>query len=183
MALCFIFFLSFTFFFLFYPQSAVAAISLSSFNASNSPWHPNQNLTLLSRNSIFSAGFLPTSNSRNLYVFSVWNSKIPKDNVVWSANPGSPVSASASLSISSKGEIFLNNSSGKNLWPSGKVSTNATHLTLYDNGNLEFGDWESFKLPANTILPNQSLVGVNISSHNGKFKFINSSTLILVSPS
>ncbi|KAI4357477.1 hypothetical protein L6164_001425 [Bauhinia variegata] len=189
MALCF----SFIFFFLcnFSHSSIAQHLNFTSFNISNSPWKPTQNRILLSQNSKFSAGFLPGSNSRTQFKFSVWFTKAPSDAVVWSASSKAKPSAaivfdsSASLTINSTGQLLINDSSG-NQWTPGNSSTNSSSATLIlnDNGNLKFGTWESFRFPTNTFLPNQSIdTQIKIFSQNGKFKFENSSNLVLSSTS
>ncbi|KAJ7954390.1 Receptor-like kinase [Quillaja saponaria] len=194
MALFFLFnfFLTFFFFFLLsYPPPSLAQqqnpLNNSSFTISDSPWHPNQNRTLLSPNSIFAAGFLVLPNSPNLFTFSIWYHNLPgKPVVVWSANPISPVNSSASLAINSKGELLLlNDTSGRNLWPSqnASVNSNSSQLVLSNNGSLIFGNWKSFDFPTDTILTNQIFPDIDLNSKDGKFRFKNSSFLVLVSSS
>ncbi|KAI4313668.1 hypothetical protein L6164_026627 [Bauhinia variegata] len=188
----FSFFLFFTFFFLcnFSHLSIAQRLNFTSFNGSISPWSPTQNQTLLSPNSEFSAGFLSVPNSRNQFNFSVWFTKVPSNAVVWSAKSSVNSSdaivfdSSASLTINSRGQLLLNDSSGKILWTPENPSTNSSSATLFlDNrGNLKFGSWESFQFPTNTFLPNQS-IQETIFSLNGKFKFVNSLNLVLNSTS
>lgn len=52
------------------PPSSAQSQNFSSLNVSNSPWSPTQNRILLSPNSSFAAGFLPSTS--DLYTFSVW---------------------------------------------------------------------------------------------------------------
>ncbi|KAL3502094.1 hypothetical protein ACH5RR_036543 [Cinchona calisaya] len=156
---------------------------ISSFSISNSSWTPTKNQILLSPNSTFAAGFLPLPSLPNLYTFSVWYYGITKNHitVVWTANDNFPVNDSASLVIKPSGELTLSSSpSGRNLWPSGPVSkaTNTTKLILEENGNLVFGDWESFAYPTNTILPNQNITGTVLATKNGKFQFLNCKRLV-----
>ncbi|XP_054809102.1 G-type lectin S-receptor-like serine/threonine-protein kinase At1g34300 [Prosopis cineraria] len=154
-------------------------INFTSFNASNSPWFPNQNRILLSPNSNFSAGFFRISSDN--YTFSVWFTNIPRDPVVWSAKLGSPVTGSASLVINSKGELLLNNTPLVNA--SSTSNSTSPVLSLSDHGSLSFGDWNSFANPTNTILPNQSITGIVLRSENGLFSFVNSTNLTLHSSS
>ncbi|KAK6156775.1 LOW QUALITY PROTEIN: hypothetical protein DH2020_011023 [Rehmannia glutinosa] len=158
--------------------------NISSFSFSNSPWRPTQNQILLSPNSIFAAGFLPLPNSPSLYTFSVWYHNISSNDVVWSANHLSPVSAAASLLISSSGELRLVNSSsvnnGRNLWPSRPFgSVNGSGLSLFPTGNLVYGNFQSFSIPTDTILPNQEINETMLVSKSGKFMF-NSRQLVFV---
>ncbi|KAG8365738.1 hypothetical protein BUALT_Bualt17G0003100 [Buddleja alternifolia] len=155
---------------------------ISSFNFSNSPWRPTQNQILLSPNSTFAAGFLPLVDSPYLYTFSVWYYNVSSNAaVVWSANHRSPVSSAASLLISSSGELrlILNSSSSGgvvnatlNLWPSPASATlNGTGLRLLSTGNLVYGNFQSFHIPTDTILPGQHINGTILVSKNGKFMF------------
>ncbi|KAI7995387.1 G-type lectin S-receptor-like serine/threonine-protein kinase [Camellia lanceoleosa] len=155
---------------------------ISSFSFSNSPWRPNQNQILLSNNTFFAAGFLPLPTSPKLFIFSIWYHKISTINstVVWSANKGQPVNPSGALTITRSGELLLNDSSSsQNLWPTKPVGNpNSTQLTLQNNGSLVFGNWLSFSYPTNTILPEQNISGTNLTSNNGKFKFVDSTKLV-----
>lgn len=161
------------------PSSAQQQQNISSFSSSDSPWTPDQNQLLLSPNSVFAAGFRPVQpSSTTLYVFSIWYN-IPNRTVVWSANQNSPVSRSTPLVIASSGELHLNDSSGKNVWPSrASGNSNSTQLVLANDGNLVYGNWFSFSIPTNTILPNQTINGTQLISENGKFKFTNSKELV-----
>ncbi|KAK7274006.1 hypothetical protein RIF29_15075 [Crotalaria pallida] len=175
------FLFSFTLFLLFIiPQPSLSQQQLLSFNISHSPWLPSQNKTLISPNSNFTAGFIPIPTSPNLFTFSVWITKIPQTSnpIVWNASL-SPVNLSASLVITSQGQLLFNGSplSDQN------SSSNSTQLILSNIGNLTFGTWSSFQNPTNTILANQAITGVELYSLNAKFKFNNSQFLILNSSS
>ncbi|KAI3467863.1 hypothetical protein Pfo_024526 [Paulownia fortunei] len=168
------------FFFFFFTTSILNFTSsqqqtnISFFSFSNSPWRPAQNQILLSPSSTFAAGFLPLPNSPGLYSFSVWYHNISSKDVVWSANHLSPVSTAGSLLISSSGELQLVNSSGngRNLWPSRAVgSVNGSGLSLLPTGNLVYGNFQSFAIPTDTILPNQEINETMLVSKNGKFMF------------
>ncbi|KAL6186982.1 hypothetical protein ACLB2K_043098 [Fragaria x ananassa] len=164
------------------PPPSSAQQTLSSFSISNSPWTPRDNLTVLSPNSAFAAGFLPLPSSPNLFNFSIWFHNISAaSSVVWSTT--SPLAPSAALSITSTGLLLLSNasSSNQNLWPTPPSGeTNTTQLKLRNDGNLIYGGWESFNFPTDTALPNQTLTGNNFTlvSKNRKFRFINSTQLV-----
>lgn len=157
-------------------------LTLSSFNLSNSPWRPNQNQILLSPNSVFAAGFRPQPSSPQLYTFSVWYQNVSEKTIVWSANgKNSLVNGSAALVITASGQLLLNDSSGKNLWPSNATGNlNSTRLSLSRDGNLIYSDsWQSFNFPTDTILPNQNINGLNkIISNNGKYSLSNATNLV-----
>lgn len=56
--------------------------------------------------------------------------------------------------------------------------SNSTQLVLTDDGNLRFGNWDSFAHPTNTILPNQLINGTTLSTKNNQFKFVNAKQLV-----
>uniref|UniRef100_A0A2P2QM98 Receptor-like serine/threonine-protein kinase n=1 Tax=Rhizophora mucronata TaxID=61149 RepID=A0A2P2QM98_RHIMU len=158
----------------------------TSFSSSDSPWLPTQNRTLLSPNSTFAAGFLALPTSPNQFNFSVWYFKLSQKTVVWSANEkASPLNGSASLVITNSSELLLIESpSGKNLWPAtAKGNSSANKLSLREDGNLVFADWESFDHPTDTFLPGQSITAKILRSKNGKFRFLNSKSLVFGSDS
>ncbi|PRQ41014.1 putative protein kinase RLK-Pelle-SD-2b family [Rosa chinensis] len=160
------------------PPPSFAEQTLS-FSVSNSPWTPQSNLTLLSPNSHFAAGFRPLPSSPNLFNFSIWFRSTSAPNVVWSTNP--PLGPSATLSITSTGALHLSNSSsGQNLLPGNtSAARNTTQLKLRNDGNLFYGAWDSFAFPTDTVLPNQSMEGnITLVSKNGKFRFTNSTKLV-----
>ncbi|KAK7308638.1 hypothetical protein VNO77_42257 [Canavalia gladiata] len=167
-------------------QPSLAQQQFTSFNISNSPWTPTQNRTLISQNKNFSAGFVPLANSSNRFTFSIWFSKVPQTSnpVVWSLP--TQVNGSASLGITSKGELLLNDSPFFNSSAnanSSSSSSNSSQLVLHNDGNLMFGGWSSFENPTDTVLPNQNISKIELISKNGKFKFINSESLVLNSTS
>ncbi|CAO2823614.1 unnamed protein product [Amaranthus hypochondriacus] len=163
-------------------SSSSLAQSISSFSIAESPWNPSKNLTLLSPNSTFTAGFRPSPTSPNLFIFSIWYSNLSDDDtIVWSANWNSPVRSSASLIITSNGDLQLRNgSSGPNLWPNPPPrSSNSTRLLLEDGGNLVFGSWKSFDYPTDTFLPSQNITNSTVlTSRNGKFRFTGAKNLV-----
>ncbi|GAB2226697.1 hypothetical protein Drorol1_Dr00022516 [Drosera rotundifolia] len=136
--------------------------SSSSFSVSNFPWNPTQNRTLQSYP--FSAGFLPTTDSH--FNFSVWYTVDP-GTVLWSIKH--PVSSSATITITSSGELMLSDHSSNNLWPG--APKGGTDLNLTKDGNLVFGAWESFNNPTDTFLPNQNITGLSLISDNGNYSF------------
>ncbi|XP_049393715.1 G-type lectin S-receptor-like serine/threonine-protein kinase At1g34300 [Solanum stenotomum] len=163
--------LFFLLFFFLNPFFSSSQKILSSFNSKSPPWNPTQNQILLSPNSTFAAGFLQSS--QNSFNFSIWYYKIPVKTVVWSANPNSPLNSSATLFISSSGELKLTpstSSSAPNLWPS-IIRNTSSVLFLQEDGSLVYANWNSFLNPTDTYLPTQNITGTNLTSGNGKFQF------------
>ncbi|KAI6677213.1 hypothetical protein NL676_038009 [Syzygium grande] len=160
-------------------QAAAAAANISSFSSSDSPWRPGQDRILLSPNAVFAAGFQPVlPNASAQFTFSVWYHGLSPLTVVWSANPGSPVDASASLVVTRGGQLFLN-SSGVNRWGTNATAAgNSSVLSLRDDGDLVFGaSWGSFRYPGDTFLPNQTMNETKLFSKNGRFSFDSASLL------
>ncbi|KAJ0095479.1 hypothetical protein Patl1_15602 [Pistacia atlantica] len=175
-------------FFFFFLVSTLPSPSfsqnLSSFSSLDSPWRPTDNKLLLSPNSLFAAGFQRLPFSPDRFTFSVWYLNISQTPVVWSANdPNSPLNSNASLLISNTSQLRLVNASGSNLWPgTTSGSQNSSKLVLQDNGNLVYDKWQSFDLPTDTILPNQTITpSTKLVSNNGKFNFLNGSVLVFLS--
>nr|DAD43348.1 TPA_asm: hypothetical protein HUJ06_001578 [Nelumbo nucifera] len=154
--------------------------SFSAFNISNSPWTPTQNRILVSSNNrTFAAGFRQLSTSQRLYIFAIWYRNITDRTIVWSLGRNSTFSPSSSLVITPSVALQLNDSTGKNLFPSVAVGkSNSSSLVLQDDGNLVFENWESFNFPTDTFLPNQPMNNNTLVSRNGKYIFNNSKDLI-----
>ncbi|XP_042500207.1 G-type lectin S-receptor-like serine/threonine-protein kinase At1g34300 [Macadamia integrifolia] len=179
MAICFLHLLLLPILLLSNLSPSTAQEKLSSFNISYSPWSPTLNRILVSTNSIFAAGFRPLPTNQNLYIFAIWYQNSSDKTIAWSLNGNSTVTSSSSLVISSSGTLELNDSTGKNLWqPTTVDNSPGAGLVLHGNGSLMFGNWDSFKYPTDTILPNQIINGTTLVSKNGKFMFVNSSKLI-----
>ncbi|OMO72457.1 S-locus glycoprotein [Corchorus olitorius] len=149
------------------------------FSSSDFPWLPTQNKILLSRNKVFAAGFKQIRSSRNQYTFSVWYYNIARNNtLVWSAKTSSGIDGSSSLVITNTRQLRLINSANQTLWSTG--NSNSTGLELKNEGNLVFGNWQSFDFPTDTILPNQEMSNgtAAITSKNGKFRFQDYKSLV-----
>lgn len=156
----------------FHPP-AKAEKQITSFSTANSPWFPSNNITLVSPQGIFAAGFIPSHSDS--YFFAVRVQKSKDKTVVWSLNRGRPVSNSFGLAISPSGVLSLNDSSGTNLW---KNASGGSELLLQDNGELVFGKWTSFDSPTDTVLTNQSVPLQNISLSSGKYQLVNATSLV-----
>lgn len=155
-----------------YGQSYVKS-NTSYFSISDLPWLPSDNnRTLLSPNSLFSAGFITSPSNSSLSNFVVWVEASVDKTHVWALDP---VPSSSRLYISSAGDLTLVGLSGFNLFPStASGAPDSTLLRLNDNGSLTFGNWTSFSSPTDTLLPNQSLPNATVLS-SGKYRFDGSS--------
>ncbi|MFS7993519.1 putative protein kinase RLK-Pelle-SD-2b family [Helianthus anomalus] len=135
----------------------------------NFPWTPSENRTLISNNSVFTAGFLQSPTSANQFIFSVYYTNTTKPTTIWTVNADSPVNKSATLSITTSGELRLNNIQ----FPGPPIAsgTGTRILQISDDGSLTYGNWSSFNFPTNTIVANQNIKGTNLSVRNGMFRF------------
>ncbi|PHT49503.1 hypothetical protein CQW23_09250 [Capsicum baccatum] len=161
-------------FLLFLPILSSSQKILTSFTSKSPPWSPSNIQLLLSPNSTFAAGYLPSS--QKSFTFSIWYYKLPTLTTIWSATPNSLLNSTSTLFISSSGELKLtqtSSSSSPNLWPlSSKTRNTSAVLLLQDDGNLVYGKWNSFLIPTDTYLPNQNVNGTYLTSSNGRFQLV-----------
>ena len=120
---------------------------------------------LVSRNGIFSAGFIPVGD--NAFFFAVWFTKSSDPTIIWMANRDQPVNGRGSkLSLTKTGNLVLLDAGRVVLWSTRTSNMSAVKLRLEDTGNLvlrtselgkSFTLWESFESPTDTLLPQQKL--------------------------
>ncbi|KAJ6848431.1 G-type lectin S-receptor-like serine/threonine-protein kinase [Iris pallida] len=153
---------------------------LSSFSISDSPWLPSRNLTLLSPNRTFAAGFRRSPSSPSLLLFSIWVRAASGRTVVWSLDPDNPVPATTPLSISPQGRLTLPSPSGRNSFPpSAAGNPDTSSLRLTDDGDLVFANWTSFSSPpTDTILPTQPIPATGTTLSSGSYRLVNASALV-----
>ncbi|PKA62763.1 G-type lectin S-receptor-like serine/threonine-protein kinase [Apostasia shenzhenica] len=145
----------------------------SSFSISDPAWLPTDNRTLLSPNSLFSAGFLPHPANSSLFLFTIWVEASAGKPSIWFLGP---VPSSSLLSISPAGVLYLAGPSGNNLFPSSASGPPNSSLLLNNDGSLTFNKWTSFSSPTNTLLPSQTSQK-SISLVAGEYHFNGSSLL------
>lgn len=125
------------------------------------------NTSWLSPSGDFAFGFWQLEGSSS-YLLAVWFNKIPEKTVAWYAKSSSDgqdapveVSSSSVLKLTTDGLLSLQDSSGDEIWSPGAPSVD--HARMLDTGDfMLFGadgtvKWETFGVPANTILPTQVL--------------------------
>ncbi|KAK8969650.1 G-type lectin S-receptor-like serine/threonine-protein kinase [Platanthera guangdongensis] len=156
-------------------QTQDRSSSTSYFSVSDPPWLPSQsNRSLLSPNSLFSAGFLPSPSNSSEFHLAVWVEASVDKTRVWALGP---VSSFSPLFISATGDLTLADLAGANLFPSSaSAAPNTTFLRINDDGSLTFSTWTSFASPGNTLLPNQLLRNSSVLS-SGFYGFDGSSLL------
>lgn len=142
--------------------------------------------TWISPSADFAFGFLQHKTDRNLFLLAIWYNKIPEKTVVWYAKGDAAAPALAPrgsrLELTADGGLILNSAAeGGQLW--------STDDEIRNNGNVDVGVmddsgnfmllgsdssilWESFKNPADTLLPRQNLdKGVSLSSRRSETNF------------
>ncbi|KAG9154838.1 hypothetical protein Leryth_019543 [Lithospermum erythrorhizon] len=149
----------------------------------------------LSPNGVFAFGFRRPGD-QDLFLLAIWFEKIPDKTIVWYANGDNPAGKESKIELTNDGQLKLTGSRGEVLWEAESSSNRPTHAALLDSGNFVLGNgnsssyiWESFKHPADTILPTQVLeVGAVLSSRKsptnysrGKFqmRFLSNGDLVL----
>ncbi|GMN35053.1 hypothetical protein TIFTF001_005067 [Ficus carica] len=120
---------------------------------------------LVSRNGIFSAGFILVR--ENAFSFAVWFRIASDPTIIWMANRDQPVNGRDSkLSLTKTGNLVLLDAGRVALWSTGTSNMSAVKLQLEDTGNLvlrtselgrSFTLWESFKSPMDILLHQQKL--------------------------
>ncbi|KAM5564484.1 G-type lectin S-receptor-like serine/threonine-protein kinase SD2-5 [Rosa sericea] len=121
-------------------------------------WIDNDGLFLLSNQSDFAFGFVPTPQDVTLFLLCIVH--MDSTNIVWTANRGSPVSNSDKFVFDDKGSVSLQKG-GSVVWSIDTGGKSVSVLELHDSGNLVLlGDdngvvWQSFSHPTDTLLRNQ----------------------------
>uniref|UniRef100_A0A8R7P9J0 Receptor-like serine/threonine-protein kinase n=1 Tax=Triticum urartu TaxID=4572 RepID=A0A8R7P9J0_TRIUA len=169
-------------------SAAQAQVNIT-LGSSLKPQGPNSSWLSPSRN--FAFGFRPLEGNPSSYLLAVWFDKIPEKTVAWYAKSSSDgqespvqVPSSSVLHLTTDGLLSLRNPSGDEVWspraPSvayAKMLDTGDFLLVGADGTVK---WETFAVPADTILPTQVLrVGpeekllrsrlINTDYSNGRF--------------
>ncbi|XP_048234998.1 G-type lectin S-receptor-like serine/threonine-protein kinase At4g27290 isoform X2 [Ricinus communis] len=143
---------------------------------------PNQPLSdggsLVSANGNYELGFLSLTDPRRRYL-GLWYRKISPRTIVWVANRETSLSnTTATLNITSQGNLVLLNSTNDLVWLSNtsRIAKNPV-AQLLDTGNIvirEANDsknylWQSFDHPGDTVLPGMK-VGINLVTGHETFQ-------------
>ncbi|XP_027077001.1 G-type lectin S-receptor-like serine/threonine-protein kinase LECRK3 [Coffea arabica] len=143
--------------------------TLTAGETSASPW--------LSPSGDFAFGFQEVQH-KDLFLLSIWYHKIPDKTVVWFVNSTNPVPRGSTVKLDPQTGLVHCDPRGLQLWSANVDSAQIDHGFMNDTGNfvLKGNDdswlWESFKHPADTILPNQELkIGDSLSSRKSATSF------------
>ncbi|KAL3530022.1 hypothetical protein ACH5RR_009344 [Cinchona calisaya] len=152
-------------------NGTVAVGSIITASETSSPW--------LSPSQDFAFGFQPLKD-KDLFLLSIWYNKIPEKTVVWYVNTIDPVPRGSKIELNSDFGLVLSDPQNQTLWNTEWILPDRVdHGFLNDTGNfiLIGGSdnrrlWESFKLPADTLLPLQELeYGIDLISRQSETNF------------
>ncbi|KAG8390795.1 hypothetical protein BUALT_Bualt01G0120700 [Buddleja alternifolia] len=115
--------------------------------------------------STYACGFSCNGNCET-YLFSVFilGGDVSFPQVVWSANRNNPVRVSATLELTSKGDLVLRDYDGRLVWSTNTAGMSVAGLNLTELGNLVLFSaensvvWQSFDHPTDALVPGQILV-------------------------
>ncbi|XP_072988306.1 G-type lectin S-receptor-like serine/threonine-protein kinase LECRK3 [Typha latifolia] len=119
------------------------------------------NSSWLSPSGDFAFGFWPLDDNSTTFLLAIWFDKIPGKTTVWYANGDQPVQSGAHVDLTADGQLSLRDSSGQEVWNAGV--SNSSYGVMLDTGNFVLANadgtyrWQSFDVPADTILPTQVL--------------------------
>ncbi|SPT15848.1 unnamed protein product [Triticum aestivum] len=147
-------------------SSAAQAQGNITLGSSLTPQGPNS--SWLSPSGDFAFGFRPVEGNTSSYLLAVWFDKISEKTVAWYAKSSSDgqespvqVPSSSVLQLRDDGLLSLRNPSGDEVWsPQAPI---AAYARMLDTGNFRLvgadgkAKWETFDVPADTILPTQVL--------------------------
>ncbi|OMP03491.1 S-locus glycoprotein [Corchorus olitorius] len=157
------------------PTSSVSqtvgniTVGASLFAVENSSW--------ISPSRDFAFGFHQLEHNKDLFLLAIWYNNILEKTIVWYANGDKPAPRGSKLQLTSDQGLVLNTPQGEQLWNTQSINGVVDSGVMDDSGNfMLLGSdsilWESFKNPADTILPSQSLdKGVFLSSRHSETNF------------
>ncbi|KZV44413.1 receptor-like protein kinase 1 [Dorcoceras hygrometricum] len=122
-------------------------------DGSSKPW--------LSPTGDFAFGFQQLPNNKDLFLLSIWFDQVPEKTVIWYTNGKNPVPRGSRIQLVAAGGLELRDPHNQIIWSTNLSPDETAYGYLNDTGNLVlFGSvsnrlWESFKNPADTIVPTQ----------------------------
>ncbi|EOY32486.1 CCHC-type integrase, putative [Theobroma cacao] len=135
-----------------------------------------ENSSWISPSGDFAFGFNQLNN-KDLFLLAIWYNKIPEKTIVWYANGERPAPRGSRLLLTADRGFVLTSPQGEQLWNTETINGVVRSGVLDDTGNLMLRGsnsilWESFKNPADTMLPSQKLdKGVALSSRQSDSNF------------
>ncbi|XWS33031.1 hypothetical protein CRYUN_Cryun22dG0043000 [Craigia yunnanensis] len=109
--------------------------------------------------------------------------------IVWSVNRNNPVENRATLQLSEKGDLMLQDPDGTLVWNTNTMGKFVSGLSLTEEGNLVlYGRnnemvWQSFDHPTDTLVPGQALVsGQKLTADLYSLALINDSLIAFLEP-
>ncbi|KAI5596261.1 hypothetical protein BDE02_03G194700 [Populus trichocarpa] len=138
----------------------------------------SENTSWLSPSGDFAFGFHPLYGNKYLFLLAIWYDKIPEKTIVWYANGDKPAPTGSKAVLTANRGISLTDPQGRELWRSETIIGVVAYGAMTDKGNFVLQDrvsdklWESFKNPADTLLPSQVLDrGMTLSSRQSENNF------------
>ncbi|XP_031742641.1 G-type lectin S-receptor-like serine/threonine-protein kinase LECRK1 [Cucumis sativus] len=100
----------------------------------------------------------------DLFLLSIWYNKLDEKSIVWYAiHDQNPAPRGSKLEVTASNGLLLQSSQGGEPWKPSPISGVVAFGKINDDGNLVLLDsnsntvWESFKQPANILLPTQTI--------------------------
>ncbi|KAL1539594.1 G-type lectin S-receptor-like serine/threonine-protein kinase LECRK3 [Salvia divinorum] len=153
-------------------QNVSVGTSLTAASNSN-PWrsYPNRD---------FALGFKQLQPNTDLFLLAIWFDKIPDKTTVWYERNSYPVPRGSMLRLDATNGLILQDPRGRLLYNTsgGGPADQVEHASFNDTGNFVIRSrdssilWESFRHPADTILPTQSIeMGDTLVSRRSEANF------------
>jgi len=138
----------------------------------------SENTSWLSPSGDFAFGFYQLHGNKDLFLLAIWYDKIPDKTIMWYANGDEPAPTGSKAVLTANRGISLTDPQGRELWRSETIIGVVAYGAMTDTGNFVLRDrvsvklWESFKNPADTLLPSQVLDrGMTLSSRQSETNF------------
>ncbi|CAN6696874.1 unnamed protein product [Malus baccata var. baccata] len=101
---------------------------------------------------------------QDTFLLAIWYDNIPDKTVVWYANGDAPAPKGSKIELTADGQFALTGPKSQEIWkPESVLSGGVAYAAMLDTGNFVLAAknsdylWQSFKDPADTILPTQLL--------------------------
>ncbi|KAI3449908.1 hypothetical protein Pfo_006573 [Paulownia fortunei] len=111
----------------------------------------------------FAFGFQQLQDNKDLFVLSIWIDKIPDKTIVWFERGSNPVPRGSTIRLDAAGGLVLRDIQGRLRYNTNGLADEVAYGFMNDTGNFVLWRsdatlmWESFRNPADTILPTQTI--------------------------